>query len=239
MCRYIYIYVYIYILFFLYCREWSGYGPQTLILQPGLRDNYADFLFPSLACAKSTRTQLRGHSCPSSPELSEIYEINAPARISTPNMSSRSRFGTFHCISTECLGFLVILSTRQVHGEYGAGKRLPTLQIKTSFLTILHVHLTRVWTAVYSDGVTRDRQDTETTRLGKLLQGSQAARPQATIPLKSTPEKVTLPLYQLAHGVVVSHPLSMREALGSIPSVSILGLSEKCNFSFEQNVFFV
>ena len=25
-----------------------------------------------------------------------------------------------------------------------------------------------------------------------------------------------------AHGVVVSHPLSMREALGSIPSVSIL-----------------
>ena len=27
---------------------------------------------------------------------------------------------------------------------------------------------------------------------------------------------------QRAHGVVVSHPLSMREALGSIPSVSIL-----------------
>ena len=27
-----------------------------------------------------------------------------------------------------------------------------------------------------------------------------------------------------AHGVVVSHPLSMREALGSIPSVSILHL---------------
>ena len=27
-----------------------------------------------------------------------------------------------------------------------------------------------------------------------------------------------------AHGVVVSHPLSMREALGSIPSVSILAM---------------
>ena len=144
-------------------------------------------------------------------------------------MCSRSRFGTFHCVSTKCLGFLVILSTRQVHGEYVAGKRLPTLQIKTSFLefklsgghfpTILHVHLIRVWIAVYSDGVTRDRQDTETTRLGKLLK---AARPQAPIPLKSTQLKVTLPLYQRAHGVVVSHPLSMREALSSIPSVSTL-----------------
>ena len=30
---------------------------------------------------------------------------------------------------------------------------------------------------------------------------------------------------QRAHGVVVSHPLSMREALGSIPSVSILFLA--------------
>ena len=36
------------------------------------------------------------------------------------------------------------------------------------------MHLTRVRTAIYSDGVTRDRQDTETTRLGKLLQGSPA-----------------------------------------------------------------
>ena len=30
-----------------------------------------------------------------------------------------------------------------------------------------------------------------------------------------------------AHGVVVSHPLSMREALGSIPSVSIFNFSAK------------
>jgi len=33
--------------------------------------------------------------------------------------------------------------------------------------------------------------------------------------------KSDMPLYHRAHGVVVSHPLSMREALGSIPSVSI------------------
>ena len=32
--------------------------------------------------------------------------------------------------------------------------------------------------------------------------------------------------FQRARGVVVSHPLSMREALGSIPSVSILPLPE-------------
>ena len=31
-----------------------------------------------------------------------------------------------------------------------------------------------------------------------------------------------------AHGVVVSHPLSMREALGSIPSVSIFYVVEMC-----------
>ena len=31
-----------------------------------------------------------------------------------------------------------------------------------------------------------------------------------------------------AHGVVVSHPLSMREALGSIPSVSIWPLQRRC-----------
>ena len=57
--------------------------------------------------------------------------------------------------------------------------------------------------------------------------------------LKSGREKMNVHDVNGAHGVVVSHPLSMREALGSIPSVSILGLSEKCNFSFEQNVFFV
>ena len=31
-------------------------------------------------------------------------------------------------------------------------------------------------------------------------------------------------IHHRAHGVVVSHPLSMREALGSIPSVSIMAL---------------
>ena len=35
---------------------------------------------------------------------------------------------------------------------------------------------------------------------------------------------------QWAHGVVVSHPLSMREALGSIPSVSIC-MSSACQRS--------
>ena len=34
-------------------------------------------------------------------------------------------------------------------------------------------------------------------------------------------ERVCSPSVHGAHGVVVSHPLSMREALGSIPSVSI------------------
>ena len=33
--------------------------------------------------------------------------------------------------------------------------------------------------------------------------------------------KMDVPYVNGAHGVVVSHPLSMREALGSIPSVSI------------------
>jgi hypothetical protein len=40
-----------------------------------------------------------------------------------------------------------------------------------------------------------------------------------------------------AHGVVVSHPLSMREALGSIPSVSISCLnaaSHACMLSIAQ-----
>jgi hypothetical protein len=37
-----------------------------------------------------------------------------------------------------------------------------------------------------------------------------------------------LQLEQGAHGVVVSHPLSMREALGSIPSVSTAGLKAAC-----------
>ena len=32
----------------------------------------------------------------------------------------------------------------------------------------------------------------------------------------------TMPSLARAHGVVISHPLSMREALGSIPSVSII-----------------
>ncbi len=45
----------------------------NLDFQYCLRDNYADFLFPSLACAKSTRTQLRGHAWPSTPEINETY----------------------------------------------------------------------------------------------------------------------------------------------------------------------
>ena len=36
---------------------------------------------------------------------------------------------------------------------------------------------------------------------------------------------------QRARGVVVSHPLSMREALGSIPSVSMLPLQENISRS--------
>ena len=36
------------------------------------------------------------------------------------------------------------------------------------------------------------------------------------------PGKMDVPYVNGAHGVVVSHPLSMREALGSIPSVSML-----------------
>ena len=39
--------------------------------------------------------------------------------------------------------------------------------------------------------------------------------------LKSGREKMNVHDVNGAHGVVVSHPLSMREALGSIPSVSI------------------
>ena len=35
-----------------------------------------------------------------------------------------------------------------------------------------------------------------------------------------------------AHGVVVSHPLSMREALGSIPSVSIFVFSQSIKIVF-------
>ena len=35
-----------------------------------------------------------------------------------------------------------------------------------------------------------------------------------------TPIGAAIPMRIWAHGVVVSHPLSMREALGSIPSVS-------------------
>ncbi len=40
--------------------------------------------------------------------------------------------------------------------------------------------------------------------------------------LKSGREKMNVHDVNGAHGVVVSHPLSMREALGSIPSVSIV-----------------
>ena len=38
-------------------------------------------------------------------------------------------------------------------------------------------------------------------------------------------------MFEWAHGVAVSHPLSMREALGSIPSVSTLTLSYHVGFS--------
>ena len=40
------------------------------------------------------------------------------------------------------------------------------------------------------------------------------------------PGKMDVSYVNGAHGVVVSHPLSMREALGSIPSVSIFNLVE-------------
>jgi hypothetical protein len=40
--------------------------------------------------------------------------------------------------------------------------------------------------------------------------------------LDSSAFECSLELLQRAHGVVVSHPLSMREALGSIPSVSTI-----------------
>ena len=39
--------------------------------------------------------------------------------------------------------------------------------------------------------------------------------------------KMDVPYVHGAHGVVVSHPLSMREALGSIPSVSIFVFSQR------------
>ena len=39
--------------------------------------------------------------------------------------------------------------------------------------------------------------------------------------------KMDVPYVNGAHGVVVSHPLNMREALGSIPSVSIFVFSQK------------
>jgi hypothetical protein len=39
------------------------------------------------------------------------------------------------------------------------------------------------------------------------------------------PGKMDVPYVNGAHGVVVSHPLSMREALGSIPSVSIFAFN--------------
>ena len=45
-----------------------------------------------------------------------------------------------------------------------------------------------------------------------------------------------LQLEQRAHGVVVSHPLSMREALGSIPSVSTACLKAARNDRVGQNV---
>ena len=45
------------------------------------------------------------------------------------------------------------------------------------------------------------------------------------------PGKMDVPCVNGAHGVVVSHPLSMREAPGSIPGVSIFflnGVLEMC-----------
>ena len=39
------------------------------------------------------------------------------------------------------------------------------------------------------------------------------------------PGKMDVPYVNGAHGVGVSHPLSMREALGSIPSVSIFAFN--------------
>ena len=41
-----------------------------------------------------------------------------------------------------------------------------------------------------------------------------------------------VPYVNGAHGVVVSHPLSMQEALGSIPSVSIFAFSQSINVVF-------
>ena len=46
------------------------------------------------------------------------------------------------------------------------------------------------------------------------------------------PGKMDVPCVNGAHGVVVSHPLSMREALGSIPSVSIFVFSLSTNVVF-------
>ena len=46
------------------------------------------------------------------------------------------------------------------------------------------------------------------------------------------PGKMDVPYVNGAHGVVVSHPLSMREALGSIPSVSIFVFSQSINVVF-------
>ena len=45
--------------------------------------------------------------------------------------------------------------------------------------------------------------------------------------LKSGCEKMNVHDVNGAHGVVVSHPLSMREALGSIPSESTFSLLHK------------
>ena len=46
------------------------------------------------------------------------------------------------------------------------------------------------------------------------------------------PGKMDVPYVNGAHGVVVSHPLRMREALGSIPSVSIFVFSQSINVVF-------
>ena len=46
------------------------------------------------------------------------------------------------------------------------------------------------------------------------------------------PGKMDVPYVNGAHGVVVSHPLSMREALGSIPSVSIFVFSQNIKIVF-------
>ena len=60
----------------------------------------------------------------------------------------------------------------------------------------------------------------QTNRFPRRLQ-KKHVRAVVSLVLKSGREKMNVHDVNGAHGVVVSHPLSMREALGSIPSVSI------------------